>query len=132
MTFSFTLKEPARIYPYHFASVLSIIACFWLFFKYIRQMSKGVKSLLVVILAVSDLIYSMNHLLEDYWLEYSTFQRNIGNFCNAFSICFSIFWASAIAFIVYKNLADRYINLKDLFIKVFLVILFLALAWTIL
>ncbi len=127
-----TWRENSRIYPYHFASVLSILACFWLFFKYVRQMNKSIKSLLVVILAASDMIFSANHLLEDYWQEYTIFERKIFYFFHTFSICFSIFWASAIGYIVYKNLADRYINLKDLFIKVLLVTLALVLAWTIL
>jgi len=127
-----TWRESLRIYPYHFASVLSILACFWLFYKYVRQMNKGIKSLLVVILAASDMIFSANHVLEDYWKEYTIFERKIFYFFQTFSICFSIFWASAIAYIVYKNLADRYINLKELFIKVLLVTLALVLTWTIL
>ncbi len=122
-------RGDAHVYPYHFASALSIIACLWLFFKYIKQMNKGVKSLLVVVLAVSDLIYSANHILEDYCTEKPS-ERKIFHFFETFSICFSIFWASAIAYIVYKNLADRYLNLKKLFLKVFFVILTLVLTWT--
>lgn len=108
---------------YSIISVCSCLACMWLFYRFLKQMKKCIGSWLVVILGISDFFYSANVLLEEHFHEIKIGQIYIFAYIHNFSICFSILWASAISFIVYKSLSDRYSNQKVRFASTLVAIL---------
>jgi len=119
-----------HILLYNIISICSCVACLWLFYRYIRQMKKSVGSLLIVILGLSDFLYSIDVLLIAKYREVKFGEVYLFAYTGNFSICFSILWASAISFIVYKSISDRYSNQRVCFIKTLVTILFIALGFT--
>jgi len=115
---------------YNIISVCSCIACLWLFYRYIRQMKKSVGSLLIVILGLSDFLYSIDVLLVATSREMKVGDIYLFAYTSSFSLCFSILWASAISFIVYKSISDRYSNQRVCFIKTLVTMLIVALGFT--
>jgi len=110
---------------------LTVIACLFLIFKYIQQHKKNLGFSLITILAVSDLIYSINTLVSIFWNAESYGRIALGILF--FSIYFSIGWASAIAFLVYQSLADKNFDSKKqtarTFIGTFLLSCLCAFYW---
>ncbi len=124
------LFQGRNVAIYSIVSICSCIACLWLFYRFMRQMKKCIGSLLVVILGISDFLYSANVLLEENFHEIKIGQIYIFAYIHNFSICFSILWASAISWIVYKSLSDRYSNQKVRFVSTVITILVVSFCFT--
>lgn len=108
--------------PVLIPSVLTILACPWLFFKYAHQGWKRAGFSMIFILTLSDFLYSLTALTSVFlpYLEFSRYYRFGFYFCSYFSI----YWASAIAFLIYKTLTSQdAINTNQLFIKTLLIVL---------
>lgn len=108
--------------PLLIPSVLTILACPWLFVKYANQGWKRAGFSMIFILTLSDFLYSLT-VLTSVLFPYAV-MSNYYRFGFYFGSYFSIYWASAIAFLVYKSLTSQNaINTKQLFIKTLLIVL---------
>ena len=96
-------------------SGLTIFSCLWLFFKYFMQKRKNMAFSLVVILALSDFLFSLIGVMTTFFpLTHLSGFYHITLFLTSY---FSIFWASAISYIVYKSLKERDFNSSALVMK---------------
>jgi len=99
------------------------IACIWFFCRYLCQPQKSLGYVLVLILTLSDFIFSINIL----WFNFFTPQTINPTISMTFvllyyaSLDFSIFWASGIAFLVYRSLKGFTTNPKSIIFKAVLV-----------
>jgi len=84
---------------------LTGLACLWLFFKYITEPEKNSGFSMVIILAISDLIYSTtlfsNCLFPDH------IGGNIFYLISLSTLYFSIYWAGTISVFVYQTVRDK-------------------------
>ena len=112
------------------AASLSCIVCIWLFFRYFKQPQKSIGFTMIVILALSDFIYSIIFLLRQF-IGSKLIEEDLLYYI-PFSLClyFSIFWASTIAYLVYKSLQGKDYNIKN-GLKLFtLIVLLLSIIFT--
>lgn len=97
---------------------LTCISFLWIFYKYIKQKNKNIGFTLIFILSISDFILStvgiVSGVLPKIMLKY-VYQTLF-----YLAIHFSIFWAAIMAFIVYKSLQDREMNVKRFCLKMIL------------
>jgi len=108
--------------PILIPSVLTILACPWLFFKYAHKGWRRAGFSMIFILTLSDFLYSVT-VLTSIFFPYANFSPCY-RFGFYFCSYFSIYWASAIAFLVYKTLASQNaINTKQLFVRTLLIVL---------
>ena len=108
--------------PLLIPSFLTVIACSWLFFKYCQGGWKRVGFSMIFILALSDFIYSLTVLSTIFFplVNVSPYYRFNFFFCSNFSI----YWAAAIAFLIYKTLFNKDLtNIKKLFTQTLLVVI---------
>jgi len=109
-----------------FASSLSILGCLWIIFKYFQQPKNNIGLLLIFVLAISDLIFSLSILIQDIMNTISP----IFDVLFSFTMYFSILWASAVSYIVYKSLKDLDFNLPKVFRNTILMIFIISSAST--
>ena len=114
-----TIDAVARLIP----SALSCLACLWLFLRYFIARSRSIGFTMIFVLAMSDFIFSASFLLTTL-VEKIDPQIYFPLFF--VSIHFSIYWASGIAFLVYKSLKDVNFNSRKSFCFVFIVTFALA------
>jgi len=99
----YTLEDYLAMIP----SVLTFFSCLWLFFKYFSQFrinKKNTGFTLIIILVFSDFVFSSNiliFLIKESFID-SYMALSIGIYF--FALYFSVLWASAIAYLVYKSL----------------------------
>lgn len=108
-----------------YTTVLSILSCFWIFFKYFQQPKNNIGLLLIFVLAIADLVFACSILS----LRFSE-ETNIHDLVIFFSMQFSVMWASAVAFIVYKSLQDITLKKMRLFQTTLWTVIFLSSAVT--
>jgi len=109
-------------------SILTVLACPWLFFKYLQHGWKRVGFSMILLLTLSDFIYSLTVLATLFFplTSLSTYYRFSFYFCSNFSI----YWAASIAFLVYKTLISKdSLNLNKLFIQTLLIVLAVTLTF---
>lgn len=108
--------------PLLIPSFLTALTCPFLFFKYAQKGWKRTGFSMIFILILSDFLYSLI-VLATYFFPYADFSH-IYRFGFYFCSNFSIYWASAIAFLVYKTLTSKgSINANKLFLKTLLIVL---------
>ena len=96
-------------------SGLTCISCLWLFFKFFFEKRKTIAFSLIFILALSDFIFSLTGIISHFFpLTILSQTYRIALFLTSH---FSIFWVSAISFVVYKSLKERDLNSKALVMK---------------
>jgi len=97
-------------------SSIACLSCLWLFFYYFKAKNKSIESSMVFTLGVSDFIYSLMNLAKQGLPSIDDAPFIIIQF---FALYFSIYWASAIAFMVYKSLKEMHLNSRRLFSQCF-------------
>jgi len=100
---------------------LTCCSCLWFFSKYIRQRLKPVAFTMVLILALSDFIYSMTSLATLFFPNVQWARLYHNTFF--ISTHFSIFWASAMSFLVYRSVKGKDFNSNKLIIQTAIVVL---------
>ena len=94
-----------------YTTAVSILGSLWIIFKYFQQPKDNIGLLLIFVLAISDLFFASSilssHFCED--------QTKIHDLIMAFSMQFSIMWASGVSYIVYKCLQDPTLKKMRLF-----------------
>lgn len=96
--------------------LLSCLACLWVFWKVFRQRRKSLGMLLILVLAISDFIFALNYILSDFFPAFFILEADyIYDFVYFFTMYFSVWWASAISFLVYKSLREKDFDFKCLF-----------------
>ncbi len=106
-------------------SVLSGLGCLWIIFKYFQQPKDNIGLLLIFVLALSDLSFSFNII------SLHLFDPSIANdVAFFFSMQFSVIWASAVSYIVYKSLQDSAINIMNLFRKTLGIVILISITIT--
>jgi len=109
---------PSNI-PTLIPSLLTVITCPWLFFRYAQKGWRRVGFSMIFVLTLSDFLYSSTVLVTIFYpyIDMSPYYRLSFYFCSNFSI----YWASAIAFLVYKTLISKdSLNIKKLFLQTLL------------
>ena len=109
-----------------YTSALASLSCFWIIFKYFQQPKNNIGLLLIFVLAIADLIFSLGIFISNFIYLFDTWDIIL-----ILSMEFSIMWASAVAYIVYKSLQDKHFNLPKVFWSTILVIIILSAASTI-
>lgn len=109
-----------------YTSALSSLSCFWIIFKYFQQPKDNIGHLLIFVLAISDLLFAISILTLHFVEEETTLQDAIF----FFSMQFSIMWAAAVSYIVYKSLRDTTLNTMRLFKRILALLLLLSSATT--
>ena len=114
--------------PVIIPAALTCLTCPYLFFKYFFHREKSLGFSMVFLLTLSDWIFSlaalMSAIIPD--LRLSEVYR-IGLYTGMF---FSIFWAAAIAYLIYKSLITRDFDPKKSFIRTFALVLVLSISLT--
>ncbi len=121
---------PSNI-PCLIPSLLTVITCPWLFFRFAQKGWRRVGFSMIFVLTLSDFLYSSTVLATIFYpyVDMSSYYRLSFYFCSNFSI----YWASAIAFLVYKTLKSKDTpNIKKLFIKTLLIALTISIVSVIL
>jgi len=99
----------------HLPASLTVLSCLWLFFKYCKQTQNGTGFTLIVILTVSDFIFSLTSLCATLFPFVS--MRYIYQTLFYTTTYFSVLWASAMAFFVYKSLKEREFDSQPIVFK---------------
>ena len=105
---------------------LTCLGCLWLFYKYCQLKHKNVGFSMIFILSVSDFILGILMLFSR--LFYNTgpqlyFLDNVMYFL----VFFSLYWASAMAFLVYRSLKDQDYTSQRMITRTVILVLFTAL-----
>ena len=106
----------------YFTTILSSLSCLWIIFKYLQQPKNNIGLLLIFVLAISDLLFACSILALHIWDFETTLQYEIF----FFSMQFSILWAAAVSFLVYKSLKDTTINIMRLFRRILVIVTLLS------
>ena len=105
---------------------LSCLASLWILYRYITALKKTVGLTMILILASSDFTFDLGLLLfkimGDTFSSMNFYQLMI------IPLYFTIFWATAMSFLVYKSLRDKDFESKKTLLITFLVILLLTIA----
>ena len=109
-----------------YTSALASLSCFWIIFKYFQQPKNNIGLLLIFVLAIADLIFSLGIFISNFIYLFDTWDIIL-----ILSMEFSIMWASAVAYIVYKSLQDKHFNLPKVFWSTIFMIIILSAASTI-
>jgi len=96
-------------------SSLTCFSCIWLFFNFFKQTTKSVDFTMISILAFSHFIYSLTSLIILFYPN----AKMARVYYNAYFISqhFSIFWASAMSFLVYRSVKGKDFNSIKLIVK---------------
>jgi len=87
-------------------SLASCFACVWLFLNYTKLPRKTIGIKMILILSISDLLFHVLSLLVN--IQQEAFNKlMIGHVLN-FALTFSTAWPSAIAFLAYSSLKQRF------------------------
>ena len=108
---------------------LSCLASLWLFYRFFRSNSSNIGFSMVVILGLSDLIQCIVVLLDTIIPE-MIYNKVVNGFF-FLSTYFSIFWASAMAFLVYRSIKYVDFNSKEAFVKTLVIVFVLSSCFTI-
>ena len=100
-----------------YTTILSSLSCLWIVFKYFQQPKNNIGLLLIFVLALADLSFAFSILSVHLTGEDTVFQEEMF----FFSMQFSVLWAAAVSYLVYKSLQDPNINIMRLF-RIILVI----------
>ena len=108
-------------------AALTCLACIGLFLKYIKMKNQSVGFSVVIILCLSNFVFSTAIILRI--LPKVTFTDD-GFFKNVFhtAMFFSIYWAATVCYLVYHSLIDENFASKKIIAKTAFAILALALA----
>jgi len=109
---------------------LTCLSCLWFFFKYFFQTNKNIGFSLIFVLTLSDFFFSLTVIISLFF-PYSHL-GGIYHVAIFISLQFSIFWASAMSYLVYKSLKNKDFNTWKSFWTTIIVLLSLALAFAIL
>jgi len=116
-----------NIKPESIPACLSCIACIWLITKLLIKKKRSIGIFLILVLAVSDFIFALNDILSYFFPSFFILEaNNVYDFVYFSSMYFSIWWASAISFLVYKSLRDKDFDSKSPFLKMLIPILILS------
>jgi len=107
-------------------AALTCLACIGLFLKYMKMKNQSVGFSVVIILCISNFVFSTAIILRI--LPSIPFTEEV-LFQNAFhtAMFFSIYWASTVCYLVYYSLIDENFACKKIVVKTALAILALAL-----
>jgi len=109
---------------------LTGIASLWIFCKYLTARKKRIDFSMIIILAISDLIFSLVVLVDALYPNALTPHSFYAIFFAA--MYFSIFWATAMAYLVFSSLKDRDFDSKKYFSKTLSIILIISICFTLL
>ncbi len=116
------LDEDALAYTVLPTTSLTCLACAWLFFKYLRESDKNSGFSMVIILAISDFIYSST-LFANYFFPDSI--GGTGYFILLLStLYFSMYWAGAISFFAFQTVKNKNVISTQSLLKGLLIALF--------
>jgi len=121
-----------RIFPYTITAFISCCACVWVFYIYLTQLRKTIGFSLIIILAISDFLYSINLTLNNFFPTLKLFGFYVFTPVFFFTIFFSIIWTSAISFLVYKSLGNSSSNMSKLFVKTLITVFAISLLFIVL
>lgn len=88
------------------SSILTCFACLWLFYKFCRLQQKNIGFSMIFILSISDFFLSIL-MIATTTIHLGDNQYDILTHLSYFLIFFSIYWASAMAFLVFHSLKDQ-------------------------
>jgi len=114
--------------------VLTSGSCLWMFYKYFSQFHINKKNTgfsLIIILILSDFIFSLNLL---FFIINPSFMGAFMSFAVAlyfFTLYFSVIWASAISFLVYKTLQNMNYDSRQRLAKTLLLVFVVCFVLTI-
>ena len=107
---------------------LTCLTCPYLFIKYFLQKEKNMGFTMIFLLTLSDFIFSLAALSSSVY-PYLPFGR-LYRFSLCMGMYFSILWASAIAFLIYKSLQLGNFSSKKTFFKTLALVIVLSLLFT--
>lgn len=125
LKFNLTVIKIKRMNLDVYTTVLSILSCCWIIFKYFQQPKNNIGLLLIFVLAIADLVFACSILS----LRISE-ETNAHDLVIFFSMQFSVMWASAVSYIVYKSLQDMTLKKMRLFQTTLGIVIFLSSAVT--
>ncbi len=108
-------------------TAVSILGCLWIIFKYFQQPKENIGLRLIFVLAIADLVFAGSVLS----VHFSQAFTDVHEIFISFSLEFSVMWASAVSYIVYKSLQDTNLNTMRLFRIILGVVILLSTAITI-
>ena len=111
----------ARLIP----AALSCFACFWIFYRYAIALRKSVGFTLILILAISDLLYSLSIIVIKTILLPITMRTLVT--ISFLTMYFSVLWASVMGYLVLKSLKTKDFYSISLVIKMALFTIALSL-----
>ena len=124
MTFSDLIKNLNLI---SIPAILSCLACLWIFLKVFAQRKTSLGTLLILVLAISDFIFGLNNILSYFFPDFFILEADdVYDFVYFFAMYFSVWWASAISFLVYKSLREKDFDFKCSFFKMLIPIFVLS------
>jgi len=106
---------------------LSCLACVWIFYRYIITLKKTIGLTMILILAISDFTFDLGLIL--FKLLEKTFSSLDFYFYMIIPLYFSIFWASAMSFLVFMSLKDKDFESKKTLLITFFIVLLLTIGW---
>ena len=84
---------------------ISIVSCFYFFFRYFTASSKTLGLRMIVILSLADLIFHIS-FLTGIWADTTPEREEILVIILRSAVRFAIIWVSCIAFVIFKFLRD--------------------------
>ncbi len=120
-----------HIFPYTITASISCCACFWVFYRYLTQIKKTIGFSLILVLAISDFLYAINVILNNFFPTLKIFGIYVYIPVFFFSIFFSIMWCSAISLLVYKSLVNNSHDMTKLFVKTLITVFSISLFFTV-
>jgi len=112
------------------SAIITCLACFYVFIKYFRQPRRSLGLTLILILTISDFIFSLNQVLSYCFADFFSTKTNLYIILYFGCMHFSILWASVVSFMVYKSLLGRNFETTRVIIKAFLIIFIISAVFT--
>ncbi len=114
----------ARLIP----ASLSCLACFWIFYRYAIALRKSIGFTLILILAISDLLYSLSIIIFKTISLPITGRALIS--ISFLTMYFAIIWASVMGYLVLKSLQPKEFYSKAEVIKMVILTITLSVAFS--
>ena len=95
---------------------LTWIACLWLFYLYFKTKERTLGFLMIFVLGIADFLFSTAVIGEKLAQDPMVFKFFAYLFYGA--LYFSILWASAMSYVVFKSLSNQGSNPENLFKKI--------------
>ena len=115
------LDESVITYTVLPTTTLTCIACIWLFFKYLRESEKNSGFTMIIILTISDFIYSSALFANSFFPE--SIGGAIYEITLLLTLYFSIYWAGAISFFAFQTVKNKIAITTQYLLKGFAIVL---------